>query len=265
MKKLLDDGIIKESYIVLRGKEVRMMRIALCDDEAKILDEVCTYIHKYGEAKADLGFEVFRYDSVGALEFALEETAFDLFILDVYIGKEMGTELAGRIRKRGIESPIVFLTTSVEHAPQSFETGTLRYLIKPLNPQKFYEAMDAALVQAEKLGERMIKLKTEKGIERVNAGHVLYSEAHGHYQHIILGDGREIKVRFTVTELFNSLSSHGGFLRVGGSYIINLRHVKNLTRTEVCLYNNVKIQVPRGKYTEIKNAFWDFQYHEQEE
>ncbi|MBR6549235.1 MAG: response regulator transcription factor [Clostridia bacterium] len=241
------------------------MKIALCDDEAKIMHEVSTYINQYGETKADLGFEVFCYDSAKALEFALEETAFDIFVLDVYIGDEMGTELAGKIRKRGIESPIIFLTTSVEHAPQSFETGTLRYLIKPLNPAKFYEAMDAALAQAEKLGERMIKLKTENGIERVNAGHVLYSEAHGHYQHITLSDGEEIKVRLTVTELFNILSCHGGFLRVGGSYIINLRHVKNLTRMEVCLYNNVKIQVPRGKYNEIKNAFWDFQYHEQED
>lgn len=242
-----------------------MMRIALCDDEGMIMDEVSSYIHRYGATKGDLGFEIFRYDSAKALEFALEETTFDLFILDVYIGKEMGTDLARGIRKRGIESPIIFLTTSVEHAPQSFETGTLRYLIKPLNPLKFYEAMDVALAQAEKLGERMIKLKTEKGIETANAGHILYSEAHGHYQHIVLSDGGEIKVRLTVTELFHLLSRHGGFLRVGGSYIINLRHVKNLTRMEVCLYNNVKIQVPRGKYTEIKNAFWDFQYHGQED
>lgn len=242
-----------------------MMKIALCDDEAKILDEVSLMIAEYGEGKADWGFEVFRYDSAKGLEFALEETAFDIFVLDVYIGREMGTELAKNIRKRGIESPIIFLTTSVEHAPQSFETGTLRYLIKPLNPEKFYEAMDAALVQAEKLGERMIKLKTEKGIEPINASHILYSEAHGHYQHIVLSGGEQIKVRFTVTELFHLLSGHGGFIRVGSSYIMNLRHIKNISRMEVCLYNNISIPVPRGKYTEIKNAFWDFQYHGQED
>ena len=159
-----------------------MIKIALCDDEAKILDEVSSYINKYAEKKSNQRIEISRFDSAKALDFALDESSFDIFVLDVYIGEEMGTALARSIRKRGIESPIIFLTTSVEHAPESFETATLRYLIKPLNPVKFYEAMDAALAQAEKAVERLIKLKTENGVERINASLILYSEAHNHYQ-----------------------------------------------------------------------------------
>ena len=241
-----------------------MVRIALCDDEVKILDEVVSYINKYEEKKSNQGLEVFSFDSVKSLVNALDDAKdFDIFVLDVYIGDEMGTALAKEIRKRGIESPIIFLTTSIEHAPQSFETGTLRYLIKPLNPTKFYEALDVALLNAEKLGQRLIKLKTENGMESINASHIMCSEAHDHYQYVTLYSGEEIKVRLTVTELFMILSKHGGFIRVGGSYIINLTYVKNVTRSDVLLYNNINIPIPRGKYTEIKNAFWDYQYEEQ--
>ena len=240
-----------------------MIRIALCDDEVKILDEVVSYINKYDEKKSNQGLEVFCFDSVKSLVNALDDgKIFDIFVLDVYIGDEIGTALAKEIRKRGIESPIVFLTTSIEHAPQSFETGTLRYLIKPLNPEKFYEALDVALENAEKLGERLIKLKTENGMESINASHIMCSEAHDHYQYVTLYSGEQIKVRLTVTELFTILSKHGGFLRVGSPYIINLRHVKNVTKTDVFLYNDINIPIPRGKYTEIKNAFWDYQYEE---
>ena len=153
-----------------------MVRIALCDDEGKILDEVSSYIHKYTEKKGNQLVEICRFDSAKALEFALAESTFDLFVLDVYIGDEMGTALAKTIRKRGIESPIIFLTTSVEHAPESFETATLRYLIKPLDPQKFYEAMDAALAQIARVKARFIKFKTENGVESINARHIIYSE-----------------------------------------------------------------------------------------
>ena len=111
-----------------------------------------------------------------------EDKSFDIFVLDVFIGDGLGTTLARSIRKRGIESPIVFLTTSIEHAPESFETGTLRYLLKPINPLKFYEAMDVALNQSERLKERLVKLKTESGVERINANRILYSEAQAHYQ-----------------------------------------------------------------------------------
>ena len=242
-----------------------MIKIALCDDEVKILDEVSSYINKHAEKKSNQRIEISRFDSAKALDFVLDESSFDIFVLDVYIGEEMGTALARSIRKRGIESPIIFLTTSVEHAPESFETATLRYLIKPLDPQKLYEAMDVALIQVERTRERFIKFKTENGVERINASLILYSEAHNHYQYVILNDGRQIKVRMTVAELYGILIKHDGFARIGSAYIVNLRHIKNVSNFEVHLYNNIIIPIPRGKHAEIKKAFWDYQYEGQED
>ena len=241
-----------------------MIRFAICDDEKKILDEVSGYIKNYAEKKSK-EIEVFRFDSAALLIGALEDgKSFDIFVLDVYIGDERGTVLARDIRKLGIESPIIFATTSVEHAPESYETGTLRYLIKPINPAKFYEAMDAALASVEKISQRLIKMKTENGLESINVSHIICSEVHDHYQYVTMYNGTQIKIRMTVTELFTMLSGYGGFIRIGSAYIINLRQVKNLSRTEVCLYNDVSIQIPRGKHAEIKNAFWNFQYEGQE-
>ena len=243
-----------------------MIRIALCDDEQKILDEVTQYIKKYAETKNNPGLEVFCFDSARALKSALDDkNAFDIFVLDVYIGEEMGTALAREIRKRGIESPIVFLTTSLEHAPESFETATLRYLIKPLDPQKLYEAMDVALIQVERTRERFIKFKTENGVKSVNASHIIYSEAHAHYQHITLLDGLTIRVRMTVAELYGVLAKHDGFARVGSACIVNLRNIMNVSNSEVHLTNNIVVPIPRGKHTELKKAFWAFQYEGQED
>ena len=243
-----------------------MIRIAICDDEKKILDEVSGYIDSYAKNKGVGDIEVFAFDSARTLIGAIEDRkSFDIFVLDVYIGDEMGTALAKSIRKFGIESPIVFATTSLEHAPESYETGTLRYLIKPISPTKFYEAMDVAFENAERLGERLIKLKTENGVESINASHIMYSESHAHYQHITLDAGEQIRVRMTVTELYTALARTGGFIRVGSAYIINLRNVKNVSTSEVCLYNNITIPIPRGKQNEIRKAFWDYQYDGQEE
>ena len=236
------------------------MRIAICDDETIILDEVSSYIKKYSKLCGKSEIEVFPFNSASSLLNSIDNGAlFDIFMLDVYIGDEMGTTLAREIRAREIESPIIFLTTSVEHAPQGYETGTLRYLIKPLEPEKFYEAMDAALLQAEKIAEQLIRLKTENGIESINANHIMYSEAHDHHQYITLNNGGRIKVRMTVSELYTSLAKNGGFVRLGSAYILNLRNIKNLSSSEVLLYNNTTIPIPRGKYAELKKAFWDYQ------
>ena len=237
-----------------------MIRIAICDDEQKMLDEVSAQLEKYAMRANKQELELFPFVSAAALRSALEDgTAFDVFVLDVYIGDEMGTALARDIRKRGCESPIVFLTSSVEHAPESYEMGTLRYLIKPINPKKLYEAMDAALASAEKIGKRLIKLKTENGVESVNATHIVYSEAHAHYQYVTLDGGDQLRVRMTVSELYTLLAPHGGFLRVGSAYVINLRNVKNVSTAEVHMYRDITVPIPRGKHAEVKKAFWDFQ------
>lgn len=240
-----------------------MIKIALCDDEQKILDEVSLCITKYAQARNSLNPEIFMFNSVSSLENALDcGKSFDIFILDVYIRDDLGTLLAKSIRKRGIESPIVFLTTSLEHAPESYETATLRYLIKPINREKFFEAMDVAFFEAKKVNKQLIKLKTENGIESINVSGIMYSEAHDHYQYITLDNAQKIKVRMTVSELFEILIRNGGFARVGSAYIVNLRHLKNVSTKEAHLYGDISIPIPRGKHTALKKAFWNFQCEE---
>ena len=243
-----------------------MIRIALCDDSQKILDETSRCIMRYAQEKARTNLEIVCYNSAASLQFALDDAGtFDIFILDIYIGDEMGTALAKSIRKRGIESPIIFLTVSIDHAPEGYEADALRYLLKPVSPQKLYEALDTALERAEKIGERLVSIKTENGIERINVNHVMYSEAHAHYQYIMLENGRQLRSRMTVSDLYALLAEHGGFARVGSAYIINLRNIKNISTTELHLYNDISVPIPRGKHAAIKKAFWDYQYEKKED
>jgi DNA-binding LytR/AlgR family response regulator len=72
------------------------------------------------------------------------------------------------------------------------------------------------------------------------------------------------KLNFSESSTIARQFEDGGFVRVGSAYIINLLNVKNVSTSEVHLYNNITIPIPRGKHTEIKKAFWDFQCEGQE-
>ena len=57
-----------------------MIRIALCDDERKVLDEVSFYINKYSKARNNHRYEIACFDSVTAIMNALEdEKNFDIY------------------------------------------------------------------------------------------------------------------------------------------------------------------------------------------
>ena len=242
-----------------------MLRIAICDDEARILEEISVYLKKYSARSGKTNLEVFPFSSAGLLLNSIDRgEMFDIYLLDVYIGEEMGTSLAREIRARDIASPIVFLTTSVDHAPESLEYDTLRYLIKPIKEEKLNEGIDVAIQKAEKLSSKFILLKTENGIENINVNNILYTESRSHYQYVNFTDGSQVRSRMTVSDLFLDLSQHGGFVRGGSAYIINLNKVKSVSTREVCFNNNKKLMLPRGAHVEIKEAFWLLQYEGQE-
>ena len=66
-------------------------------------------------------------------------------------------------------------------------------------------------------------------------------------------------------ELFDLLEGFGGFVRVGSAYIVNLRKVKNMTKTEIKLYHDLSIPIPRGKSAALRQEFWEFQWAGEEE
>ncbi len=236
-----------------------MFRIAICSDDKKIFDEISKYVRNYAAQESDREIEAVSFDSGRRLIGALEDCAFfDVFLIDACIGDESEIELIKDIRRRGIESPVIFLASSADDAPECIEIGVFRYLLKPILPDKFYEAVGAAIAQAERMEEKFVKLKTGNGVARVAIHHIVCSEACGHYQHITLKDGTKIRVRMTVTEMFGLLSEYGGFIRVGAAYVVNLRHVKHVSHTEVCLCDDTTVQIPRGKYNDIRNDFLDF-------
>ena len=77
-----------------------MVRIALCDDERRMLDEASAHIARYAETRGK-EIEISCFDSALSLLGSLEDgRSFDVFVLDVYIGDEMGTALARDLRKR---------------------------------------------------------------------------------------------------------------------------------------------------------------------
>ena len=83
-----------------------MIRIALCDDEQQILDTVSLQIKKYAESRQDDIMETVCFRSANALLSALkDQKAFDIFVLDVYIGDAIGTGLANPSAKRASKTP----------------------------------------------------------------------------------------------------------------------------------------------------------------
>ena len=118
------------------------MRILVVEDE-KHLNRIIS------EAVEDEGYSVDScYNGLEALEY-LECAGYDVIILDVMMPKMDGFELVRRLRSRGDNTPVLFLTArdAVADRVEGLESGGDYYLTKPFD---FKELMAVVRVMARK-------------------------------------------------------------------------------------------------------------------
>lgn len=110
-----------------------MLRIAIVDDEKKLLDHTQALIREIVNEPSVL---IDSFQSGQALDIAREKTEYDLYVLDIEIGEENGIDIAKEIRKNAQYAEIIFVTSFEKYALDGYEAHPLGYLVKPLAREK---------------------------------------------------------------------------------------------------------------------------------
>ena len=234
-----------------------MLRIAVCDDEQPYLEQVQDMLEQYAAAyHAEITADPFLNSS--ALLDAMDAGEYhDIYLLDIYMPGVSGMSVATELRSRGVRSPIIFLTSSTEHAVEAFGVDATHYLLKPYTQQNFFAAMDKAVQSISTHAVESIVLKVGGEYQNVPVNHILYCESADNYQRLWLKDGGELLVRMTASELYDLLEDFGCFHRCGRAYIINLDHVKKVTANSAVLKNDMELPLPHSAVAGLRSAFFD--------
>lgn len=102
------------------------MRILLAEDEKELSNALVTIL-KHNNYSVDA-----VYDGADALDYGLSEN-YDVLILDIMMPKMNGLEVLERLRKEGVQTPIIMLTakTEIEDRIHGLDKGADDYLGKP--------------------------------------------------------------------------------------------------------------------------------------
>jgi two-component system LytT family response regulator len=262
-------------------KELRMIKTIIVDDEEKsrkllknLLTQFCTNVQVLDLA-----------DSVSAAYDAIKKQQPDLIFLDIVMPDENGFELLEKIRDMKIE--VIFTTAYDQYAIKAIRFSALDYLLKPINIDELQNAVkrvDEKLngnqpvrsaenrinVFLENNGkqahQKKLGLPTQSGLTFVSIDHIIYCKAEGNYSMIIMSGnhGKEMITR-TLKDFEELLHDHN-FFRIHRSYLVNLSHVKEYSRTNqsddfdgdggsVLLSNGGSIPVSRDKRKALLQLF----------
>ena len=234
-----------------------MLKIAVCDDELIYLDKTRGMLGSYfAEHNMDMVADYFLNPSL-LLDAVERGERHDIYLLDIYMPGVSGMSVATDLRSKGVRSPIIFLTSSTEHAVEAFGVDATHYLLKPYTRQNFFAAMDKAMQSISAHAEESIVLKIGGEYRNVPVNRIMYCEAADNYQRLWIKDGSELLVRMTASELYDLLEGFGCFHRCGRAYILNLNHVTKVTANSAVLKTGAELPLPRGTVIPLRNAFFN--------
>jgi DNA-binding LytR/AlgR family response regulator len=157
----------------------------------------------------------------------INEKPVDLLLLDIEMPGMTGLELIKNLRKKPL---IIFTTAKKDYAVEAFELNVIDYLVKPVSPARFLQAIEkanetaASDKQEVKLNEQEFVFVKDNGVlKRINVDDILYLEAMGDYVKVHTSSKFHV-LHATLKSIEEKLPA-SKFIRVHRSYIVSLKKI----------------------------------------
>jgi len=227
-----------------------MIKIAICDDEPFMVQEISEHLSKYMREKHIAGYSINRFFSGCSL---LESGCdFDLIFLDIQMEQPDGMESAKMLRQRENHSLLVFVTVLKECVFDAFEVEAYDYLIKPLDSDHFRRTMDRAVKALEQRTAKSIIVQRGTSYEVIPLAQIVYCEVQGRKIYIHQNDGKIID-HYERLDAFERRVD-GRFFRCHRSYLVNLEYVRGSHAGQITLSQGEQIPVSRLRTQELTQA-----------
>lgn len=226
------------------------LKIAICDDDSAQRAYLFETVSAWAKKNRHL-VELRQYASAAAFLFDYSgEKDFDILLLDVEMPGMSGIELAKSIRCENQVVQLVFITGYYEYFSDGFDVSALHYLIKPVDAARLAPVLDRAVGNLA-YRERSVLVATADGDLKVSLADIQYIEAENVYVlvHTVHGNYR---MRMALGKFAAQLDET--FYKVHRSFVVGLRFIKKVTRTEITMANGDIVPISRGSYDAVHAA-----------
>ena len=161
----------------------------------------------------------------------LQEQPVDIILLDIEMPGMTGLELTKNL---GNKKPIIIFTTSKkEYAAEAFELNVADYIVKPVTPARFIQAIDKAreILQSNTEEVKMdddefIFIRDSNIVRRLKLDDILFAEAMGDYVKLLTSQ-KFFAIHTTLKAVEERLPANK-FIRVHRSYIVAITKIDTI-------------------------------------
>lgn len=234
-----------------------MIKIAICDDDRMLVSTNKVIVEKYVRKNR----EIVNIEEYGNGDFLLSDIQegeyYDLILLDIEMPHKDGMEIAPQIKKYLPHVLIVFVTSHLKYAIDSFALSIFRYVPKQELEPRLKQALSDAFNYIKLQQNDTYTIQTQNRFEKIFLKDILYIQKSGKNA-VLVTFNTQTKVRKSLSQVYEELNK-SEFIYIDRGCIVNIIHVMQVKNGEVVLKNGDSLAISRfhiQSTKELINTFW---------
>ena len=205
------------------------MHVAVCDDNVADRKQMERLLHRESDKRLKETGEGLFIDSYGNEKAVLAHPMlYDIFYIDMCkTPGTTGTEVAKSLISLGVVVPIYMCISDINYRSDDLPKQ-VKFLDKAIKASELSASLDDAKAFKDASVPR-IELREEKDTVYVTEEDILYGIQEGRYVDVTLRDGRTIRIRDSVINLFGQLEHYESFFVPAKHILLNGRYIKSLS------------------------------------
>lgn len=255
LPSLLWYNVFYAKKVQQRG-DIMIINIAVCDDEQESLEMIQKELYKAAE-KLKITIETYPYMDgkkvVDLLQNKKEE--FDILFLDIDMPNVSGLEVAKKLREKGSEIILIFISAHEQYVFESIDYNPFKYIRKTKMQDEIEIALKRAYRRIISENIKSIVVNAEDGKIRLKHKNIMYFEMFSRKISVYTDGGKERKLlgRKTIKELYHELNDED-FIQIHSGCIVNTKYIDEYSGHDITLDNGKKLIVSRSRIKDVKEA-----------
>ena len=228
------------------------MKILICDDEQKCVDELKVHIEEYMKNHFMTVEFVITTSSKEVLE---SSDSFSLAFLDIQMDEADGITVAKELKKRNEKVALFFITNFEEYQDEAMDLNIFRFFEKPLDVARLNASLDKAM---EYIDGTYVDIYIHRNKEhvRIPIDDIIYIVSDNRKLYIVTKDDR-IVTRESF-EFWREKLPNRFFYYVHKSFFVNMYYVAKYCYHELYLEDGTRIPVAPRRQTAFHKYWYSY-------
>ena len=229
-----------------------MLRIGLCDDEARIREGLRFSLQRLID-EDEMKLCIYDFSSGEGVLHWLEKhpDEMDILFLDIEMSGLNGMETAARIRAQDNNLIIVFVTGYTDYVFDGYGVNALDYLVKPVKQEKLAQVVKRAIGAMQQAAPSLFTLQNTQGIFRVPKKDILYFYS-DRRQVILVSKNKEYSFYEKLDQVQEQVGTE--FIRIHKRFLVQADGVDSIEANALQI-GDTTLPISRACHKEAMTAF----------